>query len=147
MTRSSSGQALIEWALLLPLYLSLFAAMAVFGQWFAIRHQLICATREAAFLYSSGRLTAAETRALVQKSLQNGYPRVVIPDGDIQIGRRSGVQARLFRLDEIHIQFQVNKTMRAFGFRKMEERCVIKHAPSYWQTQIPGANLGPPVSW
>ena len=136
MKRSESGQALMEWAILLPLYVGLFAAMAAFGQWFAVRHQLIAAMREGAFLYSSGRLTADETRAEIQESLRKGFPAVNVSADHISIGRRQGFQATLFRLDEVRVVY-----------KNMEETCVIKHAPSYWQTVIPGANLGPPVSW
>lgn len=137
----------MEWAILLPLFAALFAAMAAFGQWFAIRHQLIAVVREGAFLYSSGRLTADETRAEMRESLLKGFPALQVPDSNIYIGRREGVQARLFRLDEIRIAYPSSTYMKAFHLNDMEEKCVIKHAPAYWQTVIPGANLGPPVAW
>jgi hypothetical protein len=126
----------MEWAILLPLYAGLFAAMAAFGQWFAVRHQLIAAVREGAFLYSSGRLTAEETRAAIQESLRKGFPALTVSTDGISIGRCRGFQATLFRLEEVRVVY-----------KNMEETCVIKHAPAYWQTVIPGANLGPPVSW
>ena len=147
MNRSESGQALVEWALLLPLYTMLLAAIVVFGQWFVIRHQLLGAVREEAFLYSSGRMTAEETRALAQRNLANGFPALMVPAQGIYVGRHDGFQARLFRLDEVRIVYHPTSLMRTFRFHDMEEKCVIKHAPSYWQTEIPGVNLGPPVPW
>jgi hypothetical protein len=147
MKRSPSGQALMEWAILLPLYTGLFAVMAAFGQYFAVRHQLIAAAREGAFLYSSGRLTADEARVEIQESLRKGFPAMNVSDDRIFIGRRSGVQARMFRLDEVRVVYPASSVMKAFRLKDMEETCVIQHAPSYWQTVIPGANLGPPVSW
>ena len=147
MKRAESGQALLEWAILLPLYVGLFAAMAAFGQWFAIQHELIAAVREGAFLYSSGRLTAEETRAEIQESLRKGFPALTISADRIHIGRRQGFQATMFRLDEIRVVYPASSSMKAFRLKDMEEICVIKHAPSYWQTVVPGANLGPPVSW
>lgn len=147
MKRPESGQALVEWATLLPLYVGLFAAMAAFGQWFAVRHQLIAAVREGAFLYSSGRLTADETRAEIKESLRKGFPALEITDDGISIGRRHGWQAGLYRFDEVRVVYPASSVMKRFRLKDMEETCVIKHAPSYWQTVIPGANLGPPVSW
>jgi len=147
MSRRQSGQALVEWAFLLPLYTMLFSAIVAFALWFSIRHELLVAVREAALLYSSGRITPDETRHLVQQDLLHGTPSLdVVPD-DIYVGPYSGFQARLFRLDEVRIVYHPRRFLSRWIFEDMHEQCVIKHAPSYWQTDIPGANLGPPIPW
>jgi len=142
-----SGQALVEWVCLLSLYIMLFSAIVAFGQWFAIRHELIAAVREAAFIYSSGRIKPDETKSLVQQNLLKGSPALDIAIGDIHVGQHTGFQARLFRLDEVRIVYHPMGLMKVWRFGDMEETCVIKHAPSYWQTEIPGVKLGPPVPW
>ncbi len=147
MRREDSGQALIEWALLLPLYGSLALAIFAYGQWFVIRHQLIAATREAAFLYSSGRLTSQQTKDIVRKSLSNGLPALQIPSSAIYVGQYRGSGAWMSRLDEVRITYPATKQMQRFLIKEMTEKCVIQHAPPYWQTDIPGVGLGPPVSW
>jgi hypothetical protein len=147
MKTQASGQALVEFAFLLIPYITLISAIVAFGQWFVIRHEMIVSVREGALLYSSGRITADETRALMQNSLRKGSPSLIVPDKDIYVGRHSGFQARLFRLDEVRLVYHPTLLMNVWRFKDMQETCVIKHAPSYWQTEIPGANMGPPIPW
>lgn len=148
-TLNRSGQALVEWALLLPLYGALIFAIVIFGKWFCIKQQLIFATREAAYLYSSGRMTAPEVQRRIQQSLAHGSPGLILRDEDISVGRREGVQARMWELDQISIRFQVPDFWKSlFKFEDMEEVCVIKHAPTYGAPfSSLGFPYGRPVDW
>lgn len=139
MPRTESGQALIEWVLLAPLFAMLTALALIYGQWFVIRHRLLLAAREAALLYSSGRVSSAQTKNLVRQALRRGFPSLDVPLNDIFVGRRNGFQARLFQFDEARVRFR--------KFKTMEESCVIKHAPPYGAAGIPGVNYGPPFAW
>jgi hypothetical protein len=142
------GQALIEWFLLFPLYFSIFMATWVFGQWFLVRQQLIMGCREAALLYSSGRLTAPEVNVIVRQSLAKGRPGLDSRCIVIRLGRASGWQAVFYNLDEVSVTFTGTLLIHRFTKKKpMEETCVIKHAPAYGVSGLVGLQVRPPVPW
>lgn len=145
--RGRSGQAMIEWIAMLPLYVAWMVAAVIFGQWFLIHQQLVGATREAAWLYSSGRMEKADVRRYVQDALQKGYPPIQIPDENIVLGRAHGSQSTMFQLDEVRISYVPPKSswLRRYFTKPLEESCVIKHAPAYWTFTL--IQSGPPVPW
>lgn len=145
------GQALIEWMVLFPLYVAWIVAAVTFGQWFLIHQELQQAAREAAWLYSSGRMEKTDVRHYVQQSLQYSFPPIQLPDENIELGR-CNVQ-KSFQLDQIRIVYipPPNSWLRIFFTNPLnktcvlEETCVIKHAPAYWTFML--IQSGPPVRW
>jgi hypothetical protein len=147
INRNSSGQSLVEWAILLPLWVLRTVAIVAFGEYFVIRHQLLAVVRQGALLYSSGRITSEETRQRMRRALLEQYPHLDVPLSSIQVGRSHDSEAFRFQLDEIKIRYRPTTLMRYFMRGPLEERCVIKHAPPYRQALFPLINSGPPVTW
>jgi len=144
---SQSGQAMLEFAILMPLYGLLFAAIVAFGEWVAVRQQMISLVREAAWLYSSGRVDPEEVKRLIITSARQGHPMLSLSGGDIFLGRSEDSEAANFELDEIRIVYLPTILMKRFSFQTIQEKCVIKHAPPYRLAAFPLLNSGPPVSW
>lgn len=143
---NARGQALIEWALLVPLFTLLMIGSVIFGQWFLIRQQLILAAREGAFLYSSGRLNKNDVKHQVQRTLVRGFPSIRLAEKDIVIQRVPGLNALLLELDQVTIRYRLPQHMRIFFTLPLEESCVIKHASPYRLAEWP-LTFGPPVKW
>lgn len=142
---NNRGQALIE---SIPFFLFLFGLMVlllIFTQWFLIHQKLLIAAREGAMLYSSGRQTKLEVDLRIRAYLEQGS--LALPDSHlaITIGRFPGAQAHLFFLDEVKIQFTPTSWLQRYFSQTMEEKCVIKHAPSYGVPYQP--LYGPPEPW
>ena len=72
MTRH--GQALIETAAFFMVFSGLLVCLLGFTQWFAVRQKILMGTREAALLYSSGRMKPVQVRAQVIHYLSTGAP-------------------------------------------------------------------------
>lgn len=144
-----SGQALVEWAVLLPLYVMLLVAIFIFGKWFAIRHELILAAREGALLYSSGRMTPSEVQGRLVLNLSNGCPSIQVKREDVKVGKKDGFQARIWELDEIRIRYSIPVLWKRWlRMSDLEELCVIKHSPAYGPIGAPiGIHYGRPVDW
>jgi hypothetical protein len=140
-----SGQALIEWALLLMLFGQLFVALAVFSEWFVVRQELMAATKEGALLYSAGRLEIPEVKRLMQRALQRGRPALTIPLDDIFVGPSDDNQAAFMQLDKVSVRYRPRQFLLRYFANSLEESCVIKHAPSYGHPGVLG--FGPPVAW
>jgi hypothetical protein len=148
-TINRSGQALVEWALLLPLYGFLILAIVAFGKWFCIQHQLILAAREGALLYSSGRFPAAAVKNRLRHRLALGSPAVSLRTENIVVQKKTGFHGWAYELDEVIIRFPIPRFWRrTFKFKDMEELCVIKHAPVYGASLLRGGiPYGRPVDW
>lgn len=143
-----SGQALVEWAILLPLYVLLLAAILAFAKWFAIDQQLILAVRQGALLYSSGRMAAEQVEAEMKQGLAAGSPSISSDQVTITVGRSHDAQARRFELDAVTIRFHPTPLMQRFKFKERSEICVIKHSPAYGPLGSPvGIPYGRPVDW
>ncbi len=138
-----NGQALVEWALLFPLYALLWVGLFVFAEWFLIHQNLLMAAKEGAFLYSSGRLKKQEVEHRVQKTLKKGFP--ALDHCQIIIQRRSGATAALCELEEIHVRYRPSRSLLRYFANPLEETCVIKHAPRY--RSVWPVRFGPPVKW
>jgi len=144
-TRAQSGQALIEWALLLLLFGQLFVALAVFAEWFVVRQELIAAAKEGAFLYSAGRLEIPEVKRLIQRALKRGRPSLTISLNDIYVGSSDDNQAAFMKLDKVSVRYRPQQFLLRYFRKSLEESCVIKHAPPYgWPGTL---SFGPPVPW
>lgn len=144
-----SGQALVEWAVLLPLFTMLFLAIFIFGRWFAIRYELILAAREGALLYSSARMNRQEVQQHLLRNLRHGSPALRLQDEDVKVGQASGFQARLWELDEVRVRYGIPLLWKRWlKMQDMEEVCVIKHSPAYGPVGAPiGVHYGRPVGW
>lgn len=147
MKDHKSGQALIEYALLLPLYGVLIVGILAFGQWFVIQQEMISVVREGALLYSSGRIEAGEVASMMRQSFLHSYPALNVPLQQITVGRSHDSQARNYQLDEVRVTYSPTLLMTRFKFVKLEESCVIKHAPSYRVLWMPIFPSDPPVPW
>ena len=101
-----SGQALIEWALLLVLFGQLFVALAVFAEWFVARQELLAVTKEGALLYSAGRLEIPEVKRLMRRALQRGRPSLDVPLDDIFVGSSDDNQAAFMKLDKVSVRYR-----------------------------------------
>lgn len=141
------GQALIEWIVMFPLYAAWMMIAVIFGQWFLIHQELLQVTREAAWLYSSGRMEKEDVRRYAQRALREGFPPIQLPDQNIRIGRAEGPQTTMFHLDHISLTYvpPAGSWLRRFFKQPLEESCVIKHAPAYWTFTL--VESGPPVPW
>ena len=145
---------MIEWLALFPLYLGWMITAVIFCQWFLIHQELLQATREAAWLYSSGRMERTDVQRYVQQYLRECFPPIQIPIQNIEMDKSDAPQAKLFHLDKIRIVYVApsNSWLRFF-FKEdpikktcvLEETCVIKHAPGYWTFTL--IQSGPPVPW
>ena len=143
--KNASGQALIEWALLVPLYVLLLVAVFNFGEWFLIRQQLHQAAKLGAFLYSSGRVEKPQVQRLVQRALERGVPSLAVSLDNIDVGRSDDTQAHLFKLDKVAVRYQPPEGIGRYFMGLMEESCTIKHAPPYFGEL--GIGVNPPVNW
>ena len=140
-----SGQALIEWTLLLLLFGQLFVALAVFAEWFVVRQELMAVAKEGALLYSAGRLEVPEVKRLMRRALQRGHPALTISPDDIYVGSSDDNQARFMQLDKVSVRYRPQRFLLRYFQNSLEESCVIKHAPPYG---YPGVlSFGPPVAW
>ena len=140
-----AGQALIEWALLLLLFVQLFVALAVFAEWFVVRQELMAVTKEGALLYSAGRLEIPEVKRLMQRALQRGRPSLTISLDDIYVGSSDDNQAAFMKLDKVSVRYRPRQFLLRCFQSSLEESCVIKHAPPYGHPGVLG--FGPPVAW
>jgi hypothetical protein len=141
----TNGQALIETAVITPLIVLILAATVAFAQWLLIRQRLVIATREAAMLYSSGRMNSAEVQKWVKRYAARSRPLMSPEDIDIRTGRQSGWEAQLHHLDLIVVRYRCPVWLGRYFEPVMEEKCVIKHAPHYGP---PIQTLyGPPIPW
>ena len=142
-----SGQAVVEWALIVPLYGLLFVGFFAFIQWFGIHQQLLIAAKQGAFLYSTGRIPKPQVRLIIQRELLRSHPSLRVSVRDIDIGPLEGFQGRLHKLDRVRVRYVPSERLLRFFSRSrpLEESCVIKHAPGYWK--FFGAQVGPPVPW
>jgi len=143
---NARGQALIEWAVIVPLFMLLFLGLYAFAQWFLIRQQLIMVVREGAFLYSSGRIPKDKVISVMHLAFQKGHPGLNIPTSNIYVGQSSDSQAFRYQLDRIAVKYHPTQPILRLFPQDMEESCTIKHAPSYWEI-MSVLKSGPPVKW
>jgi len=144
---NQQGQALIEWALLMTLFVPLFIAMVAFSQWFVIRQRMIQVVREAAFLYSSGRMERAEVQQWMRRDFLVGSPSLKIPWVDLEVGSSGDSEQTFMQLDRVRVRFHPTSLLLRYFQNTMEESCVIKHAPKYGDPGVPFLSYGPPVHW
>jgi len=145
MQNRESGQALIEWALLLLLFVQLFVALAAFAEWFVVRQELMSVTKEGALLYSAGRLEIPEVKRLMLRALQRGRPSLTLALNDIYVGSSDDSQAAFMKLDKVSVRYRPQQFLLRYFQNSLEESCVIKHAPPYGYPGVLG--YGPPVDW
>jgi Flp pilus assembly protein TadG len=128
-----NGQALIETAVFSLMFSGLMVCLLGFTQWFTVRQKILLATREAALLYSSGRMEPEEVRTLVSRYLAAGSPALTDKNLRIAIGQDNGPQAKFFDLDKVTVRYTIQSNwIQALHLDPtMEETCIIKHAPHY----------------
>ena len=141
------GQALIEWAILTPLFVTVLLGLFAFGQWFLVREELLMIAKEGAFLYSSGRLPNSAVQRVMSRRARRGYPRLPLRSQDIYIGRDYGVVTNLLeldmKLDRVSVTYRPTQILLRYFSKAMEETCIIKHAAHYGPPLQ--KFLGPPV--
>lgn len=127
------GQALIETATFFLVFSGLMICLLGFTQWFTARQKLLAATREAALLYSSGRMTPSEVRDQTMHYLTTGSLALTQNGLSITMGPYGGLQAKLFSLDQVTVRLTLQSSWWQYlGLNPtMEETCIIKHAPHY----------------
>jgi hypothetical protein len=127
---NSRGQALIETAVFFLMFSTLIAAFLGFTKWFTIRLKILSGAREAALLYSSGRMTSDEVKTQVQRYLTTGSPALAASRLQIDIGRYG---PSFLDMDQVTVRY----TSQSRWFRyininpTMEETCMIRHAAHY----------------
>jgi hypothetical protein len=146
MHRRESGQALIEWALLLMLFVQLTIALYAFAEWFVIRQEMISVVKEGARLYSSGRVESPEVKQLMQRAFRRGRPSLTVSLADLYVGSSGDSQEGFMKLDKVSVRYAPKQILLRHFTHTMEESCVIKHAPQYGYAGTP-AGYGPPVPW
>jgi hypothetical protein len=145
MNRGEKGQALIEWALLLMLFVQLTVALYAFSEWFIIRQEMISVVKEGALLYSSGRIGIPQVKQLMQRAFSRGRPKLTVSLDDLYVGSSGDSQEGFLKLDKVSVRYKPQQILLRHFTNTMEESCVIKHAPQYG---YPGSvAYGPPVPW
>jgi len=141
------GQALIETAMFFLVFSTLMAMFLGFTKWFTIRLKILQATREAALLYSSGRMTSEEVGAQVRRYLTTGSPALASGRIQIELRHDSGPQSAFLELDRVTVRYRSESGWyRYVGLNPtMEESCIIKHATHYGPPLQ--KLLGPPVPY
>jgi Flp pilus assembly protein TadG len=141
------GQALIETAMFFLVFSALMAVFLGFTKWFTIRLKILQATREAALLYSSGRMTSEEVRAQVRRYMTTGSPALAAERIQIELARDSGGWSVVYELDRVTVRYRSESGWyRYVGLNPtMEETCIIKHATHYGPPLQ--KFLGPPVPY
>jgi hypothetical protein len=141
MISNRRGQAMIECVPVVLGIVTLLGILVGMAQWFLIHQKMICATRQGAWLYSSGRHPAGEVKRYLALYLTGGRIALKPERLQIEVGRNPGPISRFYSLDRIEIRYQPDAWLRRWIHRPMEEKCVIKHSPSY------AVVFGPPVRW
>ena len=141
------GQALVETAFFFLMFATLMASFLGFTKWFCVRQKVLLGAREAALLYSSGRMTVEEVQAQVRRYLTTGSPALVADRLQVDIGTYDGLQAQFLELDRITVRYtSQSRWYRYVGINPvMEETCIIKHAIHYGPPLQ--KFLGPPVPY
>jgi hypothetical protein len=142
--KNNRGQALIETAAFFLMFSGLMAMFLGFTKWFTVRQKILLGAREAALLYSSGRMTVEEVQTQVRRYLTTGNPALVGDRLQITIEPYGGL---LLELDKATVRY----TSQSRWYRwieinpTMEEICIIKHATHYGPALQ--KFLGPPVPY
>ena len=144
---NNRGQALIETAAFFLMFSGLLAMFLGFTKWFTVRQKVLLGAREAALLYSSGRMTDQDVKAQVRRYLTTGTPALAGDRLEINISDYSGLQAHFLELDQITVRYtSQSRWYRYIGVNPtMEETCIIKHATHYGPPLQ--KLLGPPIPY
>ena len=128
--RNQRGQALIETAVFFLMFSALMASFLGFTKWFTIRLKILSGAREAALLYSSGRMTSEEVKTQVRRYLTTGSPALAPGRLQIDIGTYGPI---ISTVDQITVRYtSQSRWYRYININPtMEETCMIKHASHY----------------
>lgn len=128
------GQALIETAAFFLALSVLLGGLAGFTKWMAVREKLLLAAKEGALLYSSGHWQRVEVEDRMRKFLMAGSPPLH-PDGiRVSVHPLKGLRSQFWGLDESVAGYAPpgGWSYLLGADPVILEKCVIKHAPSYW---------------
>lgn len=128
------GQALIEVAVFFMALSVLLAGLCGFTKWIMVRQKLLIAAKQGALMYSSGHMQKSEVEKRMRKFLIAGSPALSAEGLRVSVHAMSGWNNRFNELDESIAEYtSPGGWCRLLGADpRITEKCVIKHAPHYW---------------